>query len=207
MTKLKNFFGASLNWVCQNKLKSALIAAAILLLIAAIVVVSIVAKNNKEENIDSVPNVAVYYYDVAGGEVLLSLKEGERFTLVEPDGINKSGGYSISGDQLTLDFVRDSDGTATATIGENKLVLILNGVTLTFREKVEFGVTFNSNGGSAVESLKVLNGKTINAPEAPTKENCTFAGWYTDEACTKPFLFGSAMITADTTLYASWSNN
>lgn len=66
-------------------------------------------------------------------------------------------------------------------------------------------VTFETNGGSAVESAFVHKGNTLGKPADPEKEGSTFAGWYKDEALTEAFDFASA-IGGDLTLYAKWSS-
>ena len=67
-----------------------------------------------------------------------------------------------------------------------------------------FTVTFDSQGGSAVDAQAVASGKTATKPADPTLAGQLFNGWYTDAACTKAFDFTTA-ITADTTLYAKWA--
>ena len=47
---------------------------------------------------------------------------------------------------------------------------------------------------------------SVAKPADPTREGYTFAGWYTDEACTEAYDF-SAAVTADMTLYAKWVKN
>ena len=68
-------------------------------------------------------------------------------------------------------------------------------------------VTFDSNGGSSVENQIIAKGSTADMPDAPTKENYVFAGWYTDnDSFTNLFLFGERgdVINSDITLYAQW---
>lgn len=72
-----------------------------------------------------------------------------------------------------------------------------------------YTVTFNSNGGSAVEKQIVASGSKATMPAIPTKAaspeaTFTFAGWYSDAALTTAFDFETA-ITADLTLYAKWT--
>ena len=67
-----------------------------------------------------------------------------------------------------------------------------------------FTVTFNSNGGSEVTTIKVVEGSTILPPIRPVKANYLFAGWYTDEALTQLFHFGEEVIEQNMTLYARW---
>lgn len=72
-------------------------------------------------------------------------------------------------------------------------------------------VTFDVDGGSAVESITVPY-TTGNDPAAtaiasmpadPSKAGYTFAGWYVDEKCTSKF-DTSATVTDSMTLYAKW---
>ena len=45
-------------------------------------------------------------------------------------------------------------------------------------KKEQYKVTFDTKGGTAVESLMVDKDGTFTEPKAPTKEGYTFAGWY-----------------------------
>ena len=65
-------------------------------------------------------------------------------------------------------------------------------------------VSFNTQGGSSVESQQVAEGYYASVPENPTKENEVFTGWYTDPECTDYFYFESNKIMQDTTIYAGW---
>lgn len=65
-------------------------------------------------------------------------------------------------------------------------------------------VSFETNGGSAVESAFVQKGNTLEKPADPEKEGVSFGGWYKDEALTEAFDFTSA-ISEDLTLYAKWN--
>ena len=69
-----------------------------------------------------------------------------------------------------------------------------------------FVVSFNSNGGSAVNSQNISNGTTATAPSAPIRTGYSLVGWYTDNALTTAFDF-TIPITGDLTLYAKWSIN
>ena len=65
-------------------------------------------------------------------------------------------------------------------------------------------VKFDARGGSATGDQTPASGSTVTKPADPTRDGYTFAGWYTDEACTKAYDF-SAAVTADMTLYAKWT--
>ncbi len=67
-----------------------------------------------------------------------------------------------------------------------------------------FTVTFETNGGTAVDAQEVNLGGKVQEPEAPTKENFKFDGWYVDGQLTEAFDFASSINKA-TTLYAKWA--
>ena len=67
-------------------------------------------------------------------------------------------------------------------------------------------VTFDSKGGSEVAPSTVNKGDKLAKPANPTKENCSFLGWYKDAACTSPWEFASDVVNENITLYAGWSN-
>jgi len=46
---------------------------------------------------------------------------------------------------------------------------------------------------------------SVDLPAAPTKTGYTFTGWYTDEACTKPYT--DSTVTGNVTLYAGFTAN
>ena len=67
-------------------------------------------------------------------------------------------------------------------------------------------VKFNSQGGSSIKDQTPASGSTVTKPVDPTREGYTFGGWYTDEACTQAYDFGTP-VAADMTLYAKWTKN
>ena len=72
---------------------------------------------------------------------------------------------------------------------------------------VTYTITFDSKGGSAVESQSVKKGSKATKPTDPTRNGYTFAGWYKEEAYTNQFNFDTTTITSDRTLYAKWTQN
>ena len=68
----------------------------------------------------------------------------------------------------------------------------------------KFTVTFDTNGGSEIESQQVNNGDTAKEPKDPTKDGFTFGGWYEDATFTAVFDFATP-ITADVKVYAKWT--
>ena len=67
-------------------------------------------------------------------------------------------------------------------------------------------VSFSAGEGSKVDFQTTAANGSIAKPADPTREGYTFAGWYTNEACTEAYDF-SVAVTADMTLYAKWVKN
>ncbi|MDI9455792.1 MAG: InlB B-repeat-containing protein [Spirochaetota bacterium] len=65
-------------------------------------------------------------------------------------------------------------------------------------------VTFDSNGGSAVQSVNVTDGARIEKPNDPTKPGYSFKGWYRQNTYHQEWNFSTDVVTADLTLYAKW---
>ena len=63
-------------------------------------------------------------------------------------------------------------------------------------------VTFDSNGGSQVESAVTTLGYPVKRPKNPTKENLCFDGWYTEDG--EKWLFTKNAVKFDMTLVAKW---
>lgn len=86
------------------------------------------------------------------------------------------------------------------------LIALIGVFAITSCKKVEvqYGVTFNTNGGNAVAMQIINEGDLVDVPANPTyNEHYVFAGWYTDSSLTNEFNF-STKITSDITLYAKW---
>ncbi|MBU1143987.1 MAG: InlB B-repeat-containing protein [Firmicutes bacterium] len=94
--------------------------------------------------------------------------------------------------------------TATITDGELSVtkvfVLMVKAVPI-----VTYSVTFNVDGGSAVDSQTIVSGAKATAPTAPTKANYTFDGWYKEVGLTTAWNFATDTVTSNTTLYAKWT--
>ena len=69
-----------------------------------------------------------------------------------------------------------------------------------------YTVSFDSLGGSSIDTKTADYNTTITKPENPTKTGYTFGGWYTDEACKNAYDF-AAPVTGNMTLYAKWTIN
>lgn len=75
-----------------------------------------------------------------------------------------------------------------------------------FKLNAGMKISFNTGEGSKVDFKTTVANGSVTKPADPTREGYTFAGWYTDEACTEAYKFDVA-VTADMTLYAKWTKN
>ncbi len=72
-------------------------------------------------------------------------------------------------------------------------------------EVIQYTVTFESNGGSAVASQTVAENQVAVKPADPTRAGYVFGGWYLDSACTVAYDFATP-VTGNLTLYAKWNS-
>lgn len=175
-------------------------------------IVAIVVLSTKPAGLTDTPTTpvdggqtGVYYYDVAGGEVLLSFHSGNKFTITGPQ-LNKSGDYTVNGDAVSLDFVREEDGISAGKLAGDTLVLEWNGATVTFLKKVTYNVAFDTDGGSEIPNASVINGKNLPVPAVPVKDGYMFIGWYADNSFTTAYDFETTPVKADLTIYARWAS-
>lgn len=100
-----------------------------------------------------------------------------------------------------------SDNTASYCPGTNFNV---RSISITYRAEgaPKYTVTFNSNGGSIVNSQRVSENNTASVPIDPVKEsteyyNYAFDSWYLDAGLTNEYDFDTP-VTGNITLYAKW---
>ena len=118
-------------------------------------------------------------------------------------------------DQLTVNgATKQNDGTYKVKADATELT-----VAATFKASSSGGgggggggavstytLTFDTNGGSAIDKITKDSGTTIDlAAYKPTRAGYTFTGWFSDKALTKAVT--SVKLTANTTVYAKWTQN
>ena len=67
----------------------------------------------------------------------------------------------------------------------------------------EHTLTFETNGGSAINPVTVRHGNAVARPTDPTKDKYTFIGWYADPEFTAKYDFAT-VLEADKTIYAKF---
>lgn len=120
--------------------------------------------------------------------------------------------YTFSSNNANVATVTDEGvvtgvgkGTTTITITG-----IVSGKTKTVNVKVnpiKYQVTFNSNGGSNVESIEIEENTVITSIPEPQKEDYTFDGWYSESNLENKFDFENTPIIGSITLFAKWLEN
>ena len=126
-------------------------------------------------------------FDSDGGSEIkpVTVNDGEKVT--KPEDPTKTG-YTFKGW-----FIGDKEYDFETAVTAN----------ITLKAKWEAGtftVTFDSDGGSVVESAVVKDGAKVTKPKDPTKAGYTFKGWFTGD---KEYDF-ETLVTADITLKAKW---
>ena len=109
-------------------------------------------------------------------------------------------GGTVNGTTLTVD-----DDAAQVTYSYD----VGNSKTMDVTLNANFNyctVTFDSNGGSSVDSQSVIKGGHATEPETPLKTCSALVGWYTDSGLVDAFDFDNAILT-DMTLYAKWTDS
>lgn len=154
-------------------------------------------------------------------------KGGVYVTISYPNGTDKHDTFYIS-HMLTVDMngkkAGDVEEITPITKGENGIsfhVTSLSPFAIGWTKYVAptpggggggggavstYTLTFDTNGGSAIDKITKDSGTTIDlAAYKPTRAGYTFAGWFSDKALTKAVT--SVKLTANTTVYAKWTQN
>ena len=69
-----------------------------------------------------------------------------------------------------------------------------------------YNISFDSNEGSSVDSIKVVQGESVGELPVSYNGNNHFAGWYSDVDLQNA-VYSSYVPTSDMTLYAKWIDN
>ena len=155
------------------------------------------AKWTVNENIDTTTKYTVTF-NSNGGSAVSSVQVSKNDTVVEPAKPTRSG-YIFNG-WYTDSALTQAYNFSTAVTGNFTLYAKWT------KEPSIYTVSFNSNGGTAVESQTVYENEAAYEPTSPTWSGYSFAGWYKDSACTVAYDFDSK-VTGNLTLYAKWEQS
>ena len=135
-------------------------------------------------------------FDVQGGSEIAAQQVQTGKSAVRP-GNPERVGYAFAGWYTSAD-TSGSEYDFTAAVNDD--------VTLYAKWTPNmYAVTFDSQGGSAVDAQQVAYGGYATQPATPTRDGYTFVGWTTDAAGTTPYGFGMP-VTGGITLYAKWDD-
>lgn len=67
-----------------------------------------------------------------------------------------------------------------------------------------YQVSFDTLGGTAVESQKRMYGELVEPPKEPSREGYVFDGWYRDADAKIPWNLAEDTVSESMTLYARW---
>ena len=152
-----------------------------LILIVLIAVIVLLITGNKTEYIVT--------FDTDGGSAIAAMKVKKGNKLNLPANPTKEGFEFIGWTLNNEEFDNDKE--------------ITSNISLKAKWEVEtYIVTFNTNGGSTIESIKLKKGETLKLPTNPTKDGYNFAGWV-DKNETP--IYNDALIDGDITLNAIWN--
>ncbi|MDE7464292.1 MAG: InlB B-repeat-containing protein, partial [Clostridiales bacterium] len=120
------------------------------------------------------------------------------------------GTFRKSGENAPVSANYTEDGKSFAVALQNVTVV----------DNTEYKVTYvGNNGDYAVKDLPKADyyqfESTLSTPTVPVSYGFTFAGWYTEAACTNAWIFSdnipdggeASQVLEDTTLYAKWTAN
>lgn len=196
-----------------SKKQIAILVSIIMVAAALITTLIVVLINAFKDDPDPTPSEVVSngdeigaYYSTGGKECELTLKSGGLFD-INFGGVMDKGSYTRNGSTLTLDFDSEGSEDVAASYNNGVITMTYKGVAMRMLKKVNYTVKFVTNGGTEISSATVLNGKTVTKPADPTKEGFLFIGWYKDAALTVPFTFSADIISADTSIYAGWTED
>lgn len=135
-------------------------------------------------------------FDVQGGSEIAAQQVQTGKSAVRPENPERVG-YAFAGWYTSAD-TSGSEYDFTAAVNDD--------VTLYAKWTPNmYAVTFDSQGGSAVDAQQVAYGGYATQPATPTRDGYTFVGWTTDAAGTTPYGFGMP-VTGGITLYAKWDD-
>ena len=166
-------------------------------IIGLFVILSMVAVagcKHDNQTVDLEPTVYTVTFETDGGTQIdgQSVTAGEM--VVKPQNPEKTG-FEFDGwytdSELTAAYDFTTEVTSDFTLYAKWKIIVLN-------------VTFFTDGGTEIAAQEINYNEKATAPATdPTKENCTFDGWYTDKTFETEFDFETA-ITQDITIYAKW---
>lgn len=132
-------------------------------------------------------------------EAVSKLKDNNYTLPISTDFGFTRDGYSFIGWNTKADGLGDSYSFGATLMITSNMTLYAQWSQNTYT------VTFDSKGGTAVQSQQFKMGDKITMPKPPTKTGDVFSGWYFDKDFTDKIVFSVFIAgSSDITLYAKW---
>jgi uncharacterized repeat protein (TIGR02543 family) len=160
----------------------------------SLLIAGLVAATGCEELVDKTFEVT---FDSQGGSAVASQMVAVGDKVTEPEEPTNTSGEAFDG------WYKESACTNEWDFANDR---VIDNTTLyaKWSNAATYTVSFNSNGGSAVASQRVAEGRTATRPTSPTKQGEAFAGWYADSLMLDGEYNFSTPIRADLRLHAKW---
>ncbi|HKL94729.1 MAG TPA: leucine-rich repeat protein, partial [Clostridia bacterium] len=138
-------------------------------------------------------------FDSQGGSYVppIDFSNDKTTTFIPPANPVKEG-YIFGGWYFDLNYEKEFI-EQTFSIGEGSITLYAKWTIL------QNTITFNTMGGSSVDSITQPYDSAVSTPAAPTKDGYEFINWYVNEECTTEFVFDK-MPLESLVLYAGWQD-
>lgn len=136
---------------------------------------------SKEQELAEVPNV-------------VGMNESDAESELKKNGFNVNKGTAEYSDEIPEGAVISQSVSAGSKAAKNSTVTIV-----VSKGAGALTISFDSNGGSSVESIMVKKGDALDELPTPTKDYCDFAGWMYNGADAS-----GMTVSEDITLTASW---
>ena len=104
---------------------------------------------------------------------------------------------NLDGKQHFIEILFRKDGSVNSN--QDRGYVLIPKIKL----QVPITISFETNGGSAIEPIQMMSGNKITKPSDPTKADWYFSGWYSDSDLTQSWNFNT-VVYEDMTLYAKW---
>lgn len=148
------------------------------------------------------PTVEDKYYTVTfnsnGGSNVTSLSIKENNLIAKPANPTKAG-HTFDG------WYKDSNLSTPWNFTSDTVTSNITLYAKWIKDGVQYTVTFESNGGSLIDSQTVNESSKVTKPSDPTKADYEFEGWFQDEGLTIPWNFDVDLVNSNITLYAKWT--
>lgn len=139
----------------------------------------------------------VVSFNTLGGSVVADATVNENALLTAPSA-------PIKANHTFLGWFKEEQGLTQWDFSKD---IVTNNLTLYAKwqaDKTTYQVSFETNGGSNVNTQAVVEGEKAFKPVNPTKALFDFEGWYKDESLEVIFDFDVEVVNANITLYAKW---